>query len=385
VGSRVCFISSRPAFVVSDNTFRMDWANARLIEFLSQRLNSSFSVSVFSDPADNEKYNHKVTVNHVYPFPFPFTQIAGVTNFMKIRSMLRTIEAQNDFLIVQLPIIGFPLLLLLKKPLLFHVCANVLTAANNPVKYQGVHGLVARLAAKFIYHTNRKLFSHKNASLIVNGHELGRLYKEFDPTVVISSSLLKNDVLETVSDTLPATPFRIIFIGRPSLEKGFDVLIDALMTLPVDFRLTVIGFSRDEFSKLLPEYFEKSAPLHPRMDFKGYMNWSNEFKALLITHHTLVVPSRSEGTPRVILEGMSQGIPAVGSDVGGIPDIIQDGVTGFLFSQNSADELGKAILKLANDESLRRQMAMACLAFASKNTVEEFGSKFISNLPGSSK
>lgn len=367
--------------MTDENSFAMDWANARLISFLSREYADLFSVAVFSDPVNNEKYNQKLQVEKVYKFPFPFTQIGGLTNIFRIYREFKKIESENDILIVQLPILGFSVLLFNKKKILYHVCANVLSAAENPLKYKGVMTYLATFFARLVYYTNRNLFAKKESRLIVNGTELGKLYQKFNPMVVISSSLDKTDIIgEDEWKEIDSFPLRIIFVGRPSLEKGFDLLVKTLMHLTIDFELTVIGFTREEFHELLPDIFQETRPIHSRIKFEGYINWGEQFKSIMRNQHFLVVPSRSEGTPRVILEAMSQGVPVIASNVGGVPDIVIDQQNGLLFQFNSGLELQKKIMFFASNEPLRRKMALGGVEFAKRHTILEFGTCFIEKI-----
>jgi glycosyltransferase involved in cell wall biosynthesis len=69
-----------------------------------------------------------------------------------------------------------------------------------------------------------------------------------------------------------------------------------------------------------------------------------------------VYPSHHEGMPIAIIEAMACGLPVVATSVGGIPDLVQNGVNGFLVSSRHPEELAKALIKLSNRRNLRHQM-----------------------------
>lgn len=374
-------MSSRPAYVDGPRSFNMDWANARLIAFLSEHYGDDLSVAVFSDPEFNSGYSGKIEVRKVYPLPFPFTHPGGIKNVLKIRAQLKSIELENELLIIQLPMIGFPALLNLSRPTIYHMCANVLTAANNPLKYQGAKAFVASMMARAIDWTYQKLFSKSNVAILLNGNELGRQYAAYKPRVVISSSILPADIVdpEKIQKSSDAV-LRLVFVGRPSLEKGFDVLIDALLLSDLPFELTVIGFSAQEFQKLLPACFSRSISIHEKITFVGHLNWGDDFKNKLQSQQVLIVPSRSEGTPRVILEAMSQGVTVIGSRVGGIPDLVHDGKNGLTFQFDSMQDLKSKIDFLYSNPATRIMLAQSGWAFAQEHTIEEFGAHFIETI-----
>ena len=72
-----------------------------------------------------------------------------------------------------------------------------------------------------------------------------------------------------------------------------------------------------------------------------------------------VVPSESEGCSRVLIEAMALAKPVFGTDTGGTPEVIEDGVTGLLVPSRDTDALAAAIEKLAGDETLRKEMGEA--------------------------
>ncbi len=70
----------------------------------------------------------------------------------------------------------------------------------------------------------------------------------------------------------------------------------------------------------------------------------------------LVLPSLSEGRPNVVLEALACEVPAVATDVGGIPELMIDGETGYLVPAKNSLELSKKVNKLLEDENLREKM-----------------------------
>jgi len=74
-----------------------------------------------------------------------------------------------------------------------------------------------------------------------------------------------------------------------------------------------------------------------------------------------VLPSVSEGSPNVILEAMALGVPVIATEVGGIPDLIKHGETGFLTQPGNVGEIAYYARKLADDERLRNQLGKNCL------------------------
>ena len=73
----------------------------------------------------------------------------------------------------------------------------------------------------------------------------------------------------------------------------------------------------------------------------------------------LVLPSYAEGLPMAILEGMAYGLPIIATRVGAIPEVITDGVEGFLVEPGDIESLADRLLRLSMDAELREQMGIA--------------------------
>jgi glycosyltransferase involved in cell wall biosynthesis len=72
-----------------------------------------------------------------------------------------------------------------------------------------------------------------------------------------------------------------------------------------------------------------------------------------------VLPSANEGTPVTAIESLASGCPVVATRVGGVPDVVEDGVDGILVNVGDLDALAGALSRLAADPELRRQMGEA--------------------------
>jgi glycosyltransferase involved in cell wall biosynthesis len=102
-----------------------------------------------------------------------------------------------------------------------------------------------------------------------------------------------------------------------------------------------------------------------------------EVSAALDESTLLVLPSRSEGMGRVVIEAFCRARPVVGSRVGGIPDLVQDGVNGLLVEPGDADALANALERLLTDGELAERLAAGAHASAGLWTIspEEFAAR----------
>jgi glycosyltransferase involved in cell wall biosynthesis len=91
-----------------------------------------------------------------------------------------------------------------------------------------------------------------------------------------------------------------------------------------------------------------------------------------------VLPSLTEGFPLSIVEAMAWGLPIVATQVGGVPELIQDGITGLLCPPRDEDSLAQAILTLVNHPALAQSIGAAAQDFYrnSKFSPEFLGTRF---------
>jgi glycosyltransferase involved in cell wall biosynthesis len=87
--------------------------------------------------------------------------------------------------------------------------------------------------------------------------------------------------------------------------------------------------------------------------------YRSDVPELLRCADTLVLPSETESAPLTILEAMSTGLPVIATNVGGIPEIVEDGRTGFLVSLKHPEDIAERILELHGDREKLKRMGDA--------------------------
>jgi glycosyltransferase involved in cell wall biosynthesis len=134
----------------------------------------------------------------------------------------------------------------------------------------------------------------------------------------------------------------ILYVGVLTPLKGVHHLVNAFAVVAEDWpraQLSIIG--KDENKRYAADLSEQvnNLGLKDRVRFMGAMSQS-ELAYWMANSSVLVLPSTSEGLGRVIIEAMATGTPVIGSRVGGIPELVEDGVSGFLVP--TGDEIALA-------------------------------------------
>ena len=151
-------------------------------------------------------------------------------------------------------------------------------------------------------------------------------------------------------------------VGRLEPVKGFTYFIAAAQR--VAEADAGVHFIQAGQGSLETELREQAAPLGDRMQFLGRRD---DVPDLMAAMDLLVVPSLNEGMGRVILEAGAAGCAVIATNVGGMPDIVQDGVTGVLVPPKRAGEIAEAVLALRSDPPRLQAMGAAARRFVMPN------------------
>lgn len=147
----------------------------------------------------------------------------------------------------------------------------------------------------------------------------------------------------------------ILYIGRLVPEKGQAVLLEATALLagrghPVDVTLAGDGALRPDLERRAEQL-----GIAPQVTFLGAVG-QNRLRALYEGAAIFCLPSFAEGVPVVLMEAMAMGLPVVSTRITGIPELIEDGVSGFLVAPGRPDELADRLESLLADPSLRERL-----------------------------
>jgi colanic acid/amylovoran biosynthesis glycosyltransferase len=248
-----------------------------------------------------------------------------------------------------------------------------------------VHAHFAGMAARTAYWI-RKFFGipysvtvHANDIFVPNDFEIG-LSEIFGSAsaIVAVSDFTANHIREKFRETAGRVtrvyngidlrdfetarfgePPLVLSIGRLINKKGFDVLIDACAQLRgLEFRCEIIGDGplREELRARIDR-----ANLTDVVSLEGART-QQEIAKRLSAATVFALPCRidQDGAmdvlPTVIMEAMAASLPVISTNVGGVPEMVRDGETGFLVQQNDPAGLADAIRRLLNNRSLAREL-----------------------------
>ena len=161
-------------------------------------------------------------------------------------------------------------------------------------------------------------------------------------------------------------PLTLLAVGRLTREKRFDRFLSLLHTIRNEHHLNVrgliVGPTRSD-QNLRPELERQASELGLLPNGVQFLGSVSDVSALYQQATICVLTSDHEGTPNVLLEAMATGLPVVATNVGGVPDIVAHGQTGFLAESQDLRAQEEAIVSLIRNPELRIGMGNRARAY----------------------
>lgn len=221
------------------------------------------------------------------------------------------------------------------------------------------HGFTPRSAKQKLYTwlSLRLARSRKVRRVVCVAQSIARLHQQAGVAA---------DKLQVIANGLPDSPFNeehgrddgnplVGFVGRLSAEKGPDLFLDALIPLchaRPELKAVLLGDGpqNDELRQRI-----EAAGLQLQILMPGYQQNMHKWMKRL---SALVLSSRTEGTPMILLEAMQAETPVAAFAVGGIPDVLQHRSSGLLAPALDSDALARLVAELLDDRSQARALSL---------------------------
>ena len=206
---------------------------------------------------------------------------------------------------------------------------------------------------------------------LVHGQELAKIYKRGNPQVVsfVGSTVYESEIATTIADSR-SKDFGLLYVGRLDFKKGLRELLIAGKNLlgkgyKLRIRLVGVGKDREEIKKLA-----KDLGIDSRVEFVGWVPMGLRLQKEYRSAKLFLLPSYSEGSPKVVIEAMANGLPVVATNVGNVPYLLEHQQTGLVIPSRNVRALENSIETLLSNETIRQHMAKAALSRAREFTIE---------------
>ncbi len=270
---------------------------------------------------------------------------------------------------------------------------------------QGSKDRYIAIISKIVFQSPARIIITRRQRVKHNNPLKRWLHQTFSDMIVANSEGLKNLMLrkgfrdshiQVVNNALPAGNYtkdekiasnlRMEYgiqpgdkvIGCVSRLKRQDILLKLLKQMDPRWKILFVGITEQEVDNKWSIEYDRD-----KVIFAGQLE-----RNLTLHHYQLmdcsVLASQMDGFGLVLIEAMKLGIPVIGSNYGGIPSVITDGVNGFLFDNQSSDSLLKKLHIILNDKNIRRIFVengrLTADAFTLKKTVLGYESVFSDSL-----
>lgn len=317
-------------------------------------LSSFEKIEVIGRKSNNTRDKQVLSSNDNYVTFYLIERYSSINAlFFNFRKIKKTIESRillNEIIILRLPsILGFIAGYICTRKKIPFVVEQVGNAREALSSYKSFLG---KIIAPIFHSYNKKLVRKAPYVIYVTKKKLQKDYPTKGKTESISNviipTILSVDLVEDFRFTEKKMKIALIG-GFDAKYKGQDILLRAIFLLPTSVRenieLYFIGKGDYKWIELLSE----ELCLKNNIKFIGGLQAGNEIFNMLQQMSLYVQPSFTEGMPRAMLEGMSMGCPVLASNVGGIPDILENEM---LHKPGDFQRLSSQILSFYNNRNL---------------------------------
>ena len=233
----------------------------------------------------------------------------------------------------------------------------ILLNLNKDIRVAGIAARLAKVPV-IIARNGIQLFSdkwkHKKTiglvdGIITNSESIRTAYNRFpwmaqDKTTVIYNGLKMNGAVKPADVytiwNVPKDHLVFVAAGRLTSQKGFDLLIEAanrMNGMARPFTLLIAGMGKDR--KALEKQIRESN-LNGHVKLIGFQN---NLSTILKAADYVIMPSRQEGMPNVVMESMALGKPILAANVNGVPELMDHRKTGYIFKPMNVDAICEAM------------------------------------------
>jgi len=165
--------------------------------------------------------------------------------------------------------------------------------------------------------------------------------------------------------------YNLLFVGRLEKIKGVEFLIQAISFIIKVFPQTTLTIVGDGHNKTDLCNLTKKLQLEKYIHFRGWVE-HKDLNTYYEKASIVVIPSVvPENFPTVCNEAMSAGRPVIGTNVGGIPEIIDDEVNGYLVEPENPEQIAEKVIKLFSEEKLLKELGRNARKKAEEFSIEK--------------
>lgn len=275
---------------------------------------------------------------------------AFMRTMIEIKICLNLLKISNriDFVIFySIPYYLLPVVLakILKKKVMWIVAADSSKIASHNFGQKSIAKHVLNKLEKITFNLSDCIIAQSNSLIEQRG--LNRYKNKVSPSGARFIDANKFNIKTKIDQRKN----RVGYIGRFRGEKGVTKFVEAIPIIlneRIDIEFVIIGDGplSNSIEQKIKSYNHNNIVLKGWGAHESMPDHLNDLKLL-------VHPSYMEGLPTTILEAMACGTPVLATSVGGVPDLIKDGETGYILENNSPETIAESVIRIINDNNLR--------------------------------
>lgn len=309
----------------------------------------------------------------VHELPDSSSYVASIKYFKSYYSAYKTLKA-CDTVYVRYPVpFGWLSKLFLERSKrIIHFVGDPIDAAKNNPNFSSVKKKL--LTTFFMPEHLAYMWACKGASVFTNGHHIKEKLKKYgvNAKALISSTLNEDDFYFKEDRNIENGEVKLLYVGYLRRAKGVETVIKAFVNIKAKYphaTLTIVGTGEFEAQlQLIVQHFE----LTKSVFFRGHVDNRKELNSIFRSHHIFCFASLSEGSPRVVLEAMANGLNVVSTPVGALPTIFENGEN-ILFSDfNDHEMLAERVEALLLDNNKMNYLRAKAYHLVKDFTIKSF-------------
>ena len=273
---------------------------------------------------------------------------------------------------------------------LFDTRFNLVTTLHTSMKtiYEGIHHINEEIE----FHIEiEEYLLNKSKFIVSNSNAIEKQYNQYYNDACKGKTFLIPHGFEDISKLakkhdkkLSDDIIEILFVGRLEYRKGIDIIFECVPYICQKYNNVIFRLCGDDSINMpnseetYKDYFlSKYNEFSERVIFEGYIS-DEEIIDRYSNCDIFIAPSRFESFGLIFLEAMIFSKPVIGTNIGGIPEVVADGINGILIENENSEDLKNALIKLIENKDIRESMGKnGRRIYEEKFTAEIMANKFI--------
>ena len=297
------------------------------LEFISTKYEKIYLLSSVSRVL-NERNSKEIVFSNIEVVELPYSGsfLKAQKSVIKYYKTIKSIAGKTDLFYCRVPdpFCWMPRLIFHKRTVM-HFVGDTIDATKYNEKWSWIKKKVMIAGYYPVYLLT--ILAAKKSTVYTNGFHIANRLKRYsvDANPVVSSTISEKIFDDNLPDlNMQDSPIRIIYVGYIRFAKGMNCLMHICKKMQdsgFDYIFDIVG-NGEMFDEL--KNFVENNKLENKVILHGHVDDKAKLLQMIRSSHLFFFPSLSEGSPRVVIEAMSQGIPVVSTPVGSLPTTFED-------------------------------------------------------------